>query len=518
MGWLTVPIGTVQRFTLATLLGAFLSFAMPPLYLFPLTVISLTGLLILIHTSKGLRHASAIGWWFGFGHFSTGLYWFAFALLTDPVKYGWMIPFAVFGISGVLACYIMLVALVVKRMDMSPVVCVLFFAMVWTIVEILRATLFSGFPWNLLGYSANFSEYFIQLASIFGVYGISLVVCIAGAIPYSLWKISQNKKGKWQLTSQNKTPTIIVYVLVAVIWMWGGWRSMAHPIFFDSQAKLRVVQAGIEQDHKWDPALREYIMSSYLDLTMSEGYKEITHVLWPETATPYFLNDNEDVRLRIGAAVPRGGYVMTGSLRGDTNEFGALEEVWNSLFVINDQGKIVDYYDKNHLVPFGEYVPFRQFLPIEKITEGQVDFSPGKGFQTLTVPGLPPFSPLICYEAIFSGQVTNKKQDTQLLINITNDAWFGRSAAPYQHLEMSRVRAIEEGLPLIRAANTGISAVIDPMGRVLGKTKLGEKTVLDTMIPLAVHPTFYRKYGMLGLWGVLFLLLWVSCRNKRNKN
>jgi apolipoprotein N-acyltransferase len=183
-------------------------------------------------------------------------------------------------------------------------------------------------------------------------------------------------------------------------------------------------------------------------------------------------------------------------------------EIWNSLQALNHQGEIVATYDKAHLVPFGEYVPLRGILPLAKITAGGINFTAGKGAATVDLPGLPPASPLICYEVIFPGEVVDRANRPSWLLNLTNDGWFGLSAGPYQHLAAARLRAVEEGLPLVRAANTGISAVVDPYGRVIGEIPLGTQGVLDSTLPLALSPS--APFAAIGLAAPLLLLLIIS--------
>jgi len=229
-------------------------------------------------------------------------------------------------------------------------------------------------------------------------------------------------------------------------------------------------------------------------------------VIWSETANPFPLERFPDVRAAIGSVAPAGGLVITGVLRTDPPT-GQPQQVWNSLAAVDHAGTVVATYDKSHLVPFGEYVPLHRLLPfISKFTPGIMDFSAGPGRQTLRLPGLPPVGPLICYEVIFPGEVVDRSDRPQWLLNLTNDGWYGISAGPYQHFAMARLRAVEEGLPLVRAANTGISGVVDAYGRVLARTQLGTVAVLDVDLPRpAPELTTYARFGNATL-GVLLAL------------
>jgi apolipoprotein N-acyltransferase len=228
-------------------------------------------------------------------------------------------------------------------------------------------------------------------------------------------------------------------------------------------------------------------------------------VVWPESATPYPLEDDPIARSMVGEVAPPGGYVLTGGERFDLASEPPV--AWNSLFVIDDAGALAGRYDKRELVPFGEYLPFRALLGqpgLGTLTRGTIDFHPGPGAVTLELPGLPPFSPLICYEVIFPGAVVEPGARPAWLLNVTNDAWFGRSSGPYQHLAMARMRSVEQGLPLVRSANTGISAVIDPWGREQARMELGEMGTLDADLPQALPATPFARYGF---WPVTLLAL-----------
>ena len=261
---------------------------------------------------------------------------------------------------------------------------------------------------------------------------------------------------------------------------------------------LRLVQGNISQIEKLTGARREQHVAQHLRLSVATpGLERVKAVIWPETAASYFLDRLPDWRQYVAAAAPPGGYVITGDLRGDPPE-GDPERYWNSLAVLEPNGRIVAAADKFHLVPLGEYVPLRDLLGgiVGKLTAGAGDFSAGPGPVTVRVPDLPAFSPLICYEVIFPGAVLDAADRPQWLLNVTNDGWFGRSPGPYQHLASARFRAVEEGLPLARAANTGITAMIDPYGRVVAALPLGQEGVLDVALPQALPLTLFARFGV----------------------
>ncbi|MDA0675460.1 MAG: apolipoprotein N-acyltransferase, partial [Proteobacteria bacterium] len=291
--------------------------------------------------------------------------------------------------------------------------------------------------------------------------------------------------------------------------------------------RLRLVQPSIDQRLKWRPELRGGHVARQLGMSQGpwrpaqdaasqpEAAAGPTHVIWGETALPFLLEREPLLQQALGRLVPPGGAVITGAPRA--SDLTDHAQLYNSIQVIDASGRIVATYDKVHLVPFGEYVPLHGWLPIEKVAQGQRDFSAGAALQTLSLPGLPPASPLICYEVIFPGAVALRDRRPAWLLNLTNDAWFGRTSGPYQHFAAARLRAVEEGLPVVRVANTGISAVIDGFGRTRASLGLGVDGVLDARLPAALPPTPYVLWGDAPALAVCLLIILgtalVSCRS-----
>lgn len=512
---LATTLPPLRHYGLLWLLGLCSALAFPPFSFWPALIPGFTALLWVITSTRSGRKAFAAGWWFGFGHFTAGLYWIALALLTDPSQYGWMIPFAIFGISAVLALYSGLATLATYLMPLEGMVRkVIVFAASWVIAETLRTHLFTGFPWNLTGYSWSRSVEMMQLASITGIEGLSFLAVITGSIAATLIDSDTKTRCHWR-------PVIFTCVLLAVVWGGGYLRLPAPGNYPATPITLRIIQPNITQDHKWRPELRFKTLERHIDLSRLASAHPVDFLIWPEAAVPYTIDPNSNLLPLIRQVIPTNGFLLTGALREEGDETNY--HLWNSLFALDSKGAIVSYYDKVHLVPFGEYIPLRALLPINKITYGTTDFSSGPGPKTLSVSlHAPSFAPLICYEAIFPEGIVAQDRRPSWLLNITNDAWFGMSSGPYQHFEMVRMRSIEQGLPLVRAANTGISGIIDAYGRITAALPLGTEGVLEGNLPSALSPTLYNKYGnyiilLVIVAIVLFLFLTQPFYNSNDK-
>ena len=494
-----LQLNGVRRYIVACVLGLLATATLPPLHILPLAFVAFSGLFLLIHSAKTGKQAFWTGWWFGLGHFVSGLYWFAFALLTDAEKFGWMIPFAVFGISGILALYVALVGWISIKIPMRHTVSKLFvFSVLWVAIEWARAYLFTGFPWNLIGYAWAISDEIIQLGSVVGIYGLSLLYMTVALAPVLFIDIARSRI-RYSLSG------IILLLLPVIAWSGGTMRLAQAEHNVVEGVTLRIVQANIEQHHKWKPELRAAHLQKYMKLTQQDGLEDVTHVIWPEAALPYMVDGAPWLLTLLRNMAPATGSLITGGVRTDFNNTNDYH-VWNSLYSISRKNGIESFYDKFHLVPFGEYIPFRSILPVDKITHGSKDFSSGSGPQILTMPHLPPFLPLICYEVIFPQHLMNS-EGASWILNITNDAWFGNSSGPYQHFTMARMRAIEQGIPLVRAANTGISAIINSYGITEKKLGLLQTGIMDTSLPSAIsNRSTYSRYGNLFLLVIIIMI------------
>lgn len=506
-----------RRAALAFALGLCGTAALPPVYALPLVFVAFTGLVWLLEAvPRGGWHATRtaflVGWWFGFGHFFAGFYWLANALLIDAAQFGWMVPFALFGLAGGLALFPAAAAAVHHKSGRRGLAGILVLAVAWTAVEWLRGHVLTGFPWNLIGTVWAGGPTMMQPAALVGLYGLSTLTVLAAALPATLAAPPGAALGRW-------AGPLAAAALVLAGWAYGEARLAGADSAMVPDVQLRLVQPNVPQSLKWDPNARLANFRKSLELTRGPGFESRTDIIWAETAVPFVLTDfSQDgaaLRAALAQVIPPHGLMITGALRAERSPQGAFA-IWNSLFALDSEGHILDSYDKHHLVPFGEYVPFPGIFGFTKVAAGAVDFSSGPGPRTLDVSGLPPFSPLICYEAIFPEQVVDPAHRPAWLLNISNDAWFGLSAGPHQHFASARFRTVEQGLPLVRATNDGISAVIDGYGRIVAELGLGETGVLDAPLPHALPPTAYARWGDWTVLGLALVLLAAAALLRRD--
>jgi apolipoprotein N-acyltransferase len=516
-----------RRALFAVLLGALSVLAFAPVHAWPILFVSFGGLVWLLdgcHAAHSkltarLKCAAQIGFWFGFGYFFAGLYWIAEAFLVEPWRHGWLIPFVMTAMPAGMALFFAAAAILGMWLWIPGTGRVFALALSFGLAEYARGHVLTGLPWNLLGYALLGSLPMMQLASLFGVYALSLVAVLLFASPAAITAPdgSNLDGGKAGMAF-----TAVLLLLLGIGYVWGE-RRLADAEQDSTGIRLRIVQADIDQADKWRPENSAEIFADYLDLTKSgsSGLAGINIVIWPETAVPFLLADSSVGLDAIRAALPEGTSLVVGSARlteeRDANGRLGATRIYNSLLAIDDQGRVVSSYDKMHLVPFGEYLPFQDFmesLGIMQLTGVRGGFSSGAGPRLLSIPGAPPASPLICYEIIFPDEVTESSARPGWLLNVTNDAWFGTSAGPYQHFHQAQVRAVEQGLPVARAANTGISALIDPYGRILAEINLGERGVIDADLPKVGPPTLFVRFKTLLEISVIALALaaWLACR------
>lgn len=487
----------LQSFTFGAI--GVLGFA--PFHLFFFLSVAICGLFWLLNEKcQSKWDFFKVGFAFGFGHFLVGIYWIAISLLVDASSFAWLIPFALTFIPGALATYVGLMSVCylvfLKKFQFSSYwQKVVLFSLLWVFFEVLRSVLFTGFPWNLVGYAWLFNVTFAQIANIFGIFGLSLVfVLVSLSVPI------------WFKKNRAKSDLFFAAAMIDLVIF-----QFLYGFFYIDENKvvdvnLRVVQANIKQDMKWDEYARYNNFIKHIDLSNKEGFEDVDLLIWSESSIPYAVDErDQELFKRINLVVPKNGDLVSGALRFeliDEEDF-IISKAFNGVALFDSKG-LEEFYVKHHLVPFGEYVPLQKYLPfVQKITNGSVGFSEGRGPRTLQAKKVS-FSPLVCYEAIFPDKIIDKTQVPDLLVAVTNDAWFGNSLGPYQHFDSARMRSIEYGISLIRAANTGISAYVDPYGRVLDRIGLNEEGVLDMKMVERNKDTFFLRFGNL-LFAVVFL-------------
>nr|WP_298688274.1 apolipoprotein N-acyltransferase [uncultured Dongia sp.] len=498
-----------RRRGFAVLLGAISSLAFAPLHLVPLMAVALIGLYWLVQAAPTRRMAFNVAWFWAFGHFAGGNFWIANSFLIDAARFGWMIPPVLGGLAAFLSIYPALAGAVIWRKgDLTPAR-IIAFGGLWVIGEWLRGHVFTGYAWNLVAYVWDIAPAMMQSASLWGSWGLGVFTIIIFTLPASLGSADA------RIVRHAKSATLLAVALLAALWLGGIWRLSGDSGEHVAGVRLRIVQPNVSQAEKLRGGFGEQHFEKHLALTRdTPGLDKITHVIWPEAAVGYLLDREPQLRQKIASIIPPKGALLTGTIRGWPQQ-GELEQIWNSLLVLDDGGNITAQADKAHLVPLGEYVPMRKLFPfISKLTPGTMDFSAAPGPVTIPIPGAPDAGPSICYEVIFPHAVVDETHRPGWLVNITNDGWFGDSTGPYQHFASARFRAVEEGIPLVRAANTGISGVIDAYGRIETQSTLGDIAVIDADLPIALPATLFARFGP---WapGLLVLLVLIPMVQRR---
>lgn len=492
-----------KRAAIAFVAGAASALAMAPINAWPILFVTFPVMVWLIDGSGagklgGIPAAALSGWWFGFGYFIAGLYWIGYAFLVDAETFAWLLPFAVAGLPALLALFMALGFALARLIWTRDATRILALAAALTVSEWLRGHILSGFPWNTFGYALTEPLALAQTASLIGIWGLTFLAIAIFASPATLI----DDRG---LTRRPGLPLLASLAILVAMGAYGTLRLSAHPTHLVDKVKLRLMQPDLQQDVKFNYSAKKAVMEKYLALSdratgpHSTGVKDATILIWPESAFPFFLTREADAMAQIADFLPPGTTLITGAVRPPDVPAGMkITRAYNSIYIIGDDGTVLSFYDKLHLVPFGEYLPFQsamEKLGFVQLTKMRGGFIPGTRRRAMDVPNAPKVLPLICYEAVFSGAVVPHGERPGWIVNVTNDGWFGISSGPYQHLQQARLRAIEEGLPLVRAANTGVSAVIDPVGRVIGHLTLGSEGVLDSGLPAAIAQPLFTRTG-----------------------
>ena len=443
-------------------------------------LLGLSALYVTLTLSRGPRSAFSLGWAFGFGYFGLSLSWIGNALLVKGNDYAWAWPLAVVALPAALALFPALGSAAFRFAGRSTKISsVLVFVILIGGTEILRGFLFTGFPWNLFGYSWAGMPEILQSVALINVYGLTLLTLLWGALPgFWLLRLAQGRFG-----FRDSAFTLLVISSFFLLFLFGQYRLQNTTVENHKHITLRLVQPNIAQNEKWDRSAMQTHFETLNHLSRARGdERKTTYIIWPETAiNPYIMSKTENkALLQETLSTYRGqAWLLAGTLRFEPKTGG----YFNSLLLFNQAAENVQTYDKSHLVPFGEYIPFKEFIPLKTVTKFE-GFQSGPGPMHQETPYGLSYSPLICYEIIFPGRVTkNNAPPPDFIVNVTNDAWYGDSAGPYQHLTKAVFRAVEEGIPVVRVANTGISAVIDPLGQIHGQIELFRKDTMTNLLP-----------------------------------
>ncbi len=501
-----------RRVAILTLAGMMSVLAFAPFFLWPILFLTLPILVWAIapptpqSTARdGIKRAFKDGWWFGFGYFFAGLFWVGEAFLVEADVFGWLLPFAVTLLPAGLALFFGAAAAVTRALWRPGLAGILIMAIVFTAAEWLRGHILTGFPWNILGYALTATDVQMQSAGLIGIYGLTLWAVLIFASPLVLAADAPEN------TSPRAAfgPGLAVAVIpLALSTLYGAYALSIAPSPGANAPRVRIVQPSVPQREKWLPEKQGEIFRLHLDLTARnaagelDGMDGIALIVWPEAAMPFRPLEHPEALTAIADLLPDNGPVLlSGGLRVEQSGPAAAPslQAFNSLLAFDGAAKPIAIYDKIHLVPFGEYLPFQPVLEaigLQQLTKMRGGFASGLTPRPLLrLPGLPPITGLICYEAIFPTAVVQSADRPGLIVNVTNDGWFGNTTGPRQHLHQARVRAVEEGVPLIRAANNGISAVIDANGRKRATLELNVRGIIDQPIPPVAAAPVYARWG-----------------------
>lgn len=490
--------------------GMTAAYAMPPRGLWLCLFMGIGLFYVLMSAVKDPVRGFRYGWLFGFGFFLFGLYWVGNALLVEGNPYRWAWPLALIALPGVLALFPAgVMALHARYMPANPYTGFIQFVVLMSAAEWVRGHLFTGFPWNLFAYGWADSPQIVQSVSLGGVYFLSFLTLLWASWPGLIFTVGKIKRlGVLAVTA-------VVVLSFAFIYAFGSSR-LQTPTQFDKTLRIKIVQPSIPQSEKWSAEkMRDHyerlLSISGSDLEDIKTTTGRTLIVWPETAIAWPLLENPDAMEQIRILLrsyPHETLLATGALRRGRDEDGDTE-YRNSVVLFDYTGQQAGSYDKSRLVPFGEYIPMQYWIPIPTVS-GFNGFTAGDGLVTMPLSSSGySISPLVCYEIIFPGRTVSQagSEKPNVIVNVTNDAWYGKSAGPYQHLQHAVFRAVEEGVPVIRAANTGISAIIDPYGRFVARIPLNAERSARAYLPLrASIATPYSSKGDL----IFFIFLALS--------
>lgn len=495
-----------RRWLIAFVAGLCGALALAPFYLLPMLTVSLTALVLLIDGAKAAprprRSAFIAGWFWGFGYFLAGVYWMAFSFFVQADQFAWMAPFAVTGMPAFLALFTGVAALLCAAFWQGGWARIFAFSAVFVLIEYARGHVLTGLPWNLAGQALAGTAAGAQTAAWYGAYGLSLAAVFLSASPAA--SLLQGRKQHPLLG------LAVMFAGTAFLFVVGAARLALPEPENDARTIVRIVQPNIPQREKIQPGMWARNFERQMEHSRGTVPPDAQlFIIWPENGAP-LLNEAATALEVIEQDLPDNAVLIAGAVRRERTDEGALR-YFNSIAFVEETPvgrRVTRHYDKHHLVPFGEYLPFYGLLErigLAQLTPyGDSGFTAGRGPAVFNLGG-PAFAPMICYEAIFPGRSYPKDERPAWLVVVTNDAWFGDTSGPRQHLAMARLRSIESGLPMARSANTGVSALIDGKGRMLARIKLYEAGKIEAPLPPALTRTLYDRFGDVPFWAMALI-------------
>lgn len=505
-----------RRFLILVAAGVLAAASVPPFFLLPALFLALP---VWVWALDGAEHrrgwrrlvgpAFQIGFAFGLGYFSVALHWLGAAFLQAGGVFPILMPFAIVGLAAILSIFWGLGSALAHLVWSGGAFRIVTLASFLALAEWGRGHLFTGFPFDLLGYALTANDEMLQLASVVGSYGLTFIAALIAMTPALIWPADQRG------LVRRLIPIFLAIAVIAAQVAYGNWRLTTTTLTARTDMKVRMVQPMILDHADWSVADPDAVINQLINLSESKltpsdpGISGITHLVWPESVFPFFLTNYPDGIARIARMLPDTTLLLTGAPREPLGDDGLPipdNPGYNSILAIDTNGEVVASYDKSHLVPFGEYLPFQSFwrlFGINQFVPGTNGWAAGDGRRLMTPPGTPPFLALVCYEAVFPGDIGDPQDvgAAQFILNVTNDAWFMGSIGPAQHAHHARMRAVETGLPMLRAANSGVTLSVDPLGRVVSQLAEGQVGVLD-VVPSEPLPggTLFNRLGDLPFW------------------
>lgn len=501
----------LYRVLIALIAGALTAISLPPFGFFGVLFITLPVLVWLLDGALASEkrpifsrylNCFRIGWLFGMGYFTASIWWLGNALLLEADEFAWALPLAILGLPAFLALFYGLACAIANALWSDGIGRIFALAAAFGFAEWLRSFIATGFPWNTLSYGFMPVPLMMQSSQMVGIFGMTIVTVLICAMPALLG------------TKQHMRAGLLFAAALFIAHIGYGTYRLAQPIETEGEPfTVRIVQPNIDQSRKMENADRAEIFHEHLRLSKAPHHPNKPApdiIVWPETSVPFILSQQPDAFVEIADVLKEGQVLLTGAVRMDDSVVGQEPKYYNSIYAIDDKGEVLGAVDKVHLVPFGEYVPFERFLRnfgVDNVISLPGGFTASEQRKLLELPSGLSLYPLICYEIIFPEELGAEVVPASVILNVTNDGWFADTPGPYQHLQQSRLRAVETGKYVIRAANTGISAIIDPMGRIVAAFDYAQKGVIDATITRTKAFDVFSQDKSMNFWLILLASL-----------